>query len=73
MHHKLGIIAFRTVFDLLGLQVLEAVALAKAQGVKDSSWVPKLGVGDLVALEDGVLVDAAVLLDVLPAADLRNR
>lgn len=36
------------------------------------SHAPKLGVGDLVALEDRVLVHAAVLFDVLPAADLWN-
>lgn len=42
------------VLNLLGLQLLQ-VALAEAQGVKDATGVAHLGVGHLVALEDGVL------------------
>ena len=42
------------ILDLLGLQLL-GITLAEAQGVEHTTGVAHLGVGHLVALEDGVL------------------
>jgi hypothetical protein len=62
------------VLDLLELQGLQVAALAVAQGVKDATGVAHLTIGQLVVGEDGVLVHAAGLQDVLvPAVRCSNR
>ena len=57
------------VLDFLNLGLLE-VTLGEAQGVEDTSGISRLGVGDRVVLEDGVIIHRAVVFNVLPAANL---
>jgi hypothetical protein len=60
------------VLDLLELQCGH-VTLAVAQRVKDATGVADLSIGQLVVGEDGVLVHAARLADVLQPADKGRR
>lgn len=52
-------------FLLLGLQ-----SRCKVQGVEHTTRVSSLVWGQAVLLEDGILVDTARVLDVLPSSDL---
>ncbi len=60
-----------SVFKFLGLEFLE-VTLGETQGVKDTTGVSGLGVGNRVVSEDRVVVDRSVVADILPAADLNK-
>ena len=60
----------KKVFTVGELLLLSLEGRGKVEGVEDPARVPALVRGQAVLLEDGVLVDASRVLDVLPPPDL---